>query len=157
YLRPEARQRPSGSERSDHARDGGDRLARADLMTAMLQIAERCEVGMIASPIESIADRRDGAKHEESGADAVHLGEQRILQGPRDRTRDDERPQPKTSCEHQHARADREASEKDEREGGEYRGRRHAGFQQENCKESSAATEGERMDGIVQVEEVDRV
>ena len=79
-------------------------------MSSVLVIAERCEIGVICRPVERVADRGGGAQHEQRGADAVHLGEQRILQAGRDRADDHQRPQPPTAGEQQHARADEEAA-----------------------------------------------
>ena len=90
--RPEGDERPSRNERACDADQRRNRLARADLRPAMLVIAERSEVSVIARPVERVAERRDYAQSGESGTDPVHLGEQRILQRRENGAGDDERP-----------------------------------------------------------------
>jgi len=51
-----------------------------NLMAAVLGVAQRREIGVIARPIEGLADRSDHASREQHGADAVNLREQRKLQ-----------------------------------------------------------------------------
>ena len=84
-------QRPGAKERRDDADDGDQRLARADLMAAMLGIAENGEISVVGEIVEDFADRGDDEQREQCDADAVDLGEQRILQGDAERADDQHR------------------------------------------------------------------
>ena len=57
--------------------------------------------------------RGDDTERHEPGVDAVHLGQERELAGDHESARDHQRLQPEASRQHQHARADGQATEKD--------------------------------------------
>ncbi len=80
-ARPEGDEHPTGRNRARDADNGSDRLAHADLMTAQLIVAECREVRVIRRPIDRVADGRDGNQHRQRDADAMHLGQKRILRG----------------------------------------------------------------------------
>ena len=54
-ARAQHHQRPTGEQWCRNADDRGDGLARADLLAAMVRIAQRGEIGVIAGPVKRIA------------------------------------------------------------------------------------------------------
>jgi hypothetical protein len=156
-VRPECRERPAARERTDDADDRGDRLAGAELVAAVMGIAERGEIGVVGGPIEGVANRGERAPGEQLPADAVDLGKQRKLQGGQQGAGDDERPQPEAPRRHKHQRPDREAAGNDQRDRGEHHRCRHAAAQQVRRKERPAAAHRQRVNGVMQVEQVDGV
>jgi hypothetical protein len=49
------------------------------LVSPVLGVAERREIGVVAGPVQSLAERGDQAGHEQGEADAVNLGQHRKL------------------------------------------------------------------------------
>ena len=65
--RPEAHQHEAGEERAGDPDCRRDRLARADMMAAVLALAECSEIGVIGRPVNGVAGRRHGAEREQCG------------------------------------------------------------------------------------------
>jgi hypothetical protein len=89
--RTDGEDRPGAEERGDDADHGDQRLAGADLVAAMLAVADRGEMGVVGEPVADLAqcgDDDEGGKH---GADAVDFAEDRILECHAERAGDQDR------------------------------------------------------------------
>ena len=90
-------------------------------------------------------------------ADALDLGEQRILQRHAKRADDQQRLQAPARGERKERRPQHEAAGDDRRLRQERRGNRHAGVQQEHHEEDAAGALGQGLDAGMQIDAVDRV
>ena len=101
-------QQQAAGNRADHLSDGAERLAGADLLAAVLAIAELGEEDVIAGPVEYLRERRDGAEQQQRRPDAVHQRNGRVLQSGQQRPDDERAPQADRRCDDHHQRAQRE-------------------------------------------------
>jgi len=149
----ERRQRPAGGKRADDAYDCRERFPSAKLMAAMIRVAQRGEVGMVASPVQGI--RRNRAEREQLPSNAAHLREQRILQPGHHRACDDKRFQPEAPGRHKDEGTDHKPAGENEHQYRERGGRRDAGAKQIHSKERAAAAQRQRVNAVMQVEQID--
>jgi len=105
----------------------------------MLRIAKRREIGVIAGPIDGVADGGDRAQDEQRPADAVHLRQQWVLRAAQNRAGDGQRLEPEATRRDEKQRADRKSARQYQGKHGERRRRRHPGLQQEGEKERAAS------------------
>jgi hypothetical protein len=89
--------------------------------------------------------------------DAVHFCEQRILQAGHRRASDHERLQPPPPGRYEDEGADYESAGENSCERSEHRGRGYAGVQQKGREERTAAAQRQRVDAVVQIEQIDGV
>jgi hypothetical protein len=115
--------------------DRGDRLAGAEL----------------------VAVRGERTPGEQRPANAVDLGKRRKLQGRQHSAGDDQWSQPEAPRRREHQRPDRKAAGNDQCDRGEHNLGGHAGAQQIRRKERAAAAHRQRVNGVMQVEQVDGV
>src|SRR5207253_2417877 len=70
---------PAADQRTHNAGKGSECFARADLVTAMLGIANAREIGVIAGPVKRVANGSRRAESQQDDIDAVDIGHKQIL------------------------------------------------------------------------------
>ena len=139
---------------ADHSRQ---RLTRADLLTALLGVAQRGEIGVVARPVEDVAHRRNDDERVERRADAVDHREDRVLHRQNERAGDQQWLDAEPLGKRQDRRAQNEAPGDDGGHRQQHERHGDAGAQQEDEEEDAAGALGESLDASVQVDAIDRV
>jgi hypothetical protein len=134
---------------------GCQRLARADLAAAMFAVADRREIGMERRPVERLANARGETTRDEPHADAIHRRRQRILKRHHEAAQDQCRLEPETCREWRDGAARHEPDQDCCRQRHDGLGHGQAALQQDHEQEHAAAALCERLESIMQAQQVD--
>ena len=85
-------------------------------MTAQIIVAERREIGVICGPIQHVADRGEHDQRHQHHADAVHLRNESVLQGAKQRPGNEHRTQSPAWRNSDYEGTKRKAADEDQRE-----------------------------------------
>ena len=132
-----------------------ERLTGAELLAAMIDVAERTEIGVITGPIENLARRCDDAEQQQRAIDAVYQRDGGKLESRQESPEDQRAPHPNRRYGRQDQRAKRKAKGQNGGHDEEDLRRRQARLQQEHHEENTAETPCKRNQSGMEREAVD--
>jgi len=153
--RPKADEQPTRNERTDNSEQCRNRLANAELLSAVLLIAQRSKVSVVTRPIDRVGQSGHDHQPHKGPTDTMHRRKKRKRYPHQNGADHNESAQPDTNSQQQEETAQDQAQAESSGRHQQHAGHAEPGLEQIDGPKRATAAERDAGDPVMKIEKVD--